>query len=114
MLWLQDIENELRNLTSFNKFWINQTGRSWTDYIYGNEPMDILIDEAQMLYGHVPFFWNNLKGLMQRASHNKKPLLRVLLLSMYGEPRNSGNNSTPIDFPVTLGLEYLRLSRVEY
>ncbi|CAI2174979.1 9423_t:CDS:2 [Funneliformis geosporum] len=88
MLWLNEIDL-LSSPTSFDDYWKSQIGRTWTDCINGNESMNILIDEVQILYGHIPFFWNNLKGLMQSAQKN-------------------------INFSVSIGLKYLRLSWVEY
>ena len=69
----------------------------------------MLIDEAQILYSRVPFFWKSLKRIQdEHHSH-----LHVLLLSMYGEAHGA-QISTPIEFPAALGLNDMRLPHDEF
>ncbi|CAG8601911.1 11686_t:CDS:2 [Ambispora leptoticha] len=95
---------------SFDTFWEERTGTKWTDCYNCSVIMYVLIDEAQILYGKVTFFWNRLKLLMQHNTSNCN--LRLMLLSMYDDPTNI--EGTPITFNATLGLEDLRLLSNEF
>src|SRR6185312_10496656 len=70
----------------------------------------VLIDEAQILYGKVTFFWDRLKLLMQHNTSNCN--LHLMLLSMYDDPTNT--EGMPITFNATLGLDDLRLLSNEF
>jgi len=43
---------------SFDTFWEECTGTRWTDCYNCNVMTYVLIDEAQILYGRVTFFWD--------------------------------------------------------
>ncbi|CAG8676546.1 3725_t:CDS:2, partial [Paraglomus brasilianum] len=73
---------------------LTEAGISWSSCVNTEVQTDILVDEAQILYRHAPWFWSCLKILIQ----GKNSLMCVLLVSMYGEL--SGNCvGTPITFP---------------
>ncbi|CAG8487133.1 7446_t:CDS:2 [Paraglomus occultum] len=106
---IQESEKHFSSEEAFDAFWIAEAGISWSSCVNAEVQTDILVDEAQILYRHAPWFWSHLKILMQ----GKNSLMRVLLVSMYGEL--SGNCiSTPITFPQSLGLDDLRLPRREF
>jgi len=106
---IQESEKHFSSEEAFDAFWIAEAGISWSSCVNAEVQTDILVDEAQILYRHAPWFWSRLKILMQ----GKNSLMRVLLVSMYGEL--SGNCvSTPITFPQSLGLDDLRLPRREF
>ena len=111
MLRLVGQERELEHADYFNEFWKERVKTTWTECSDCEAQTDIIIDEAQVLYDKVPFFWARLKSLMQADGRN--PNLRVLLLSMYGDRCLLGI-ATPLDFPSTLGLDDLRLLRPEF
>jgi len=71
----------------------------------------IIIDEAQLLYslGADHPFWRQIKRIRQEDGG-----CCVLFLGMYGESRDGYLTSTPITFPLVLGLETLRLTREEF
>ncbi|RUS29082.1 hypothetical protein BC938DRAFT_481083 [Jimgerdemannia flammicorona] len=78
----------LQDATSFDSFWENDedVNESWTNLLSSKVPTDIIIDEAQILYGaNVPFFWEALKTIKAESGRRKKdkgiPKLRVLLLT---------------------------------
>ncbi|RUP45803.1 hypothetical protein BC936DRAFT_147715 [Jimgerdemannia flammicorona] len=101
----------LKDEINFDAFWTRLVGESWTDLLNCKMPTDVIIDEAQILYGtRVPFFWAGLKELKAEKSN---PNLRVFLLSMY-DNQQVASRATPIDFPKALGLDDLRLLRNEF
>ena len=100
------------NANSFDDVWEKVVGESWSNCCACTVPTDILIDQAQNLYGKADFFWRDIKGLL----HNPNPNLRVLLISMYSDRLGVMRDDLyiPIDFPSALGLEWLRLKRAEF
>jgi hypothetical protein len=109
---------EINSHHGFNAYWTRNCAKSWEACMNGNRQLDIIIDEAQVLYPQEPpFFWNDLKRLNQQITldltRGGHPRIRVLLLSMYGEP--SGQDiKTPIDFQDSLGIKNLRFTEREY
>ncbi|CAG8456542.1 7508_t:CDS:2 [Ambispora leptoticha] len=78
-----DCKWALQSDAKFDIFWKEETGRTLGGFVRGSTQMDIIIDEAQILYGNViPYFWFILKDL---KSGTRNPHLRVLLIGMYGE-----------------------------
>lgn len=80
-------------------------GRRILDRLHSTVPIDILIDDAQPIYKEA----NSLERYQILEGQN--PKIRVLLLSMYSDRPDA---YTPLDFPNTLELEYLRLRRIEF
>ncbi|CAG8648725.1 10516_t:CDS:10, partial [Ambispora leptoticha] len=113
MLSMQELITDM-DAVAFDAFWKFHAGLTWTDCTTCESPINVLIDEAQILYGGVSFFWTALKRLMNPRFTN--PYLRVLL-SMYGDAgvvTDTISTATPIEFSATLGLDDLRMTRDEY
>lgn len=91
----------------FDNFWLEKLGpkeprMTWTQcYKSTGVGLDIIIDEAQTIYGKVPFFWEKLKELQGLKDSG----IRILLLSAYGKPTH--DLGTPLEFKNTLGLDQL-------
>jgi len=101
-----------RDIQSFDNFWMTSVGISWTQCANSNEPIDIMLDEVQMIYGLAGFFWAKIKLLMQTGTRNKN--VRILLLGMYGDTDSIGTTATPVQLKYTVGLNTLRLRSDEY
>ncbi|KAF0501901.1 crinkler family protein [Gigaspora margarita] len=96
----------MENNESFDSFWKEQVGETWTNCLQCKTPTDVLIDEAQILYGKATFFWTAIKSLQDRPNSN----LRMMLLSMYSDcpTINGGSHYIPVKFGHVLGMEQLR------
>ena len=103
--------------TKFDAAWVKLAGKSWSDCINFDErgvdnPIIILIDEAQILYGKLDFFWTNIKALQDGFLWENLPL-RLLLFSMF-DGRYAPSTATPVDFRNPLGLDDLLLMPAEF
>jgi hypothetical protein len=114
MLNLQTLDGK-KDAEAFDAYWKESGAEmTWTACVECKTPTDVLIDEAQVLYGSVTFFWNKIKYIKQRKSYY--PYLRVLFLSMYGYSGVGTADAayTPVDFDSALGLDDLRIRRDEF
>ncbi|CAG8453033.1 4396_t:CDS:1, partial [Paraglomus occultum] len=99
------------NENLFQHYWKERVGHTWDEIIRWTEPTEIIIDEAQIIYGDcAPFFWGDLKELMSTPWENIT--LRVLLLATYDPALNS--QPSPVHFTNTLGLDALRITSDEF
>ena len=71
--------NVMNDQESFYHIWENLTGESWDSFRSCEVLTDVLIGEAQILYGTAKYFWQRIKDLTTSPNNN----IRVLLLSMY-------------------------------
>ncbi|RUS18263.1 hypothetical protein BC937DRAFT_88980, partial [Endogone sp. FLAS-F59071] len=103
----------LKDITidSFDAYWADFIGRPWTECLNSQTQLDILIDEAQILYSGADFFWQYVKKQQQAAICNFN--VRMLLLSMYDDHPDA-TTATPVKFNEALGLDDLRLPRSEF
>ncbi|CAG8556950.1 38936_t:CDS:2 [Gigaspora margarita] len=106
------VSGYMENNESFDSFWKEQVGETWTNCLQCKTPTDVLINEAQILYAKATFFWTAIKSLQDRPNSN----LRVMLFSMYSDclTINEGSHYIPVEFGHALGMEQLCLKRNEY
>ncbi|CAG8544210.1 9903_t:CDS:1, partial [Ambispora leptoticha] len=78
----------LHNNKTFDAFWRKEVQCTWSECANSNDPIFVLIDEAQILYDGdgTLAFWNDMKYY----TDHPKDGLHVLLLCMY-EDRNPGS-----------------------
>lgn len=91
---------------SFNHFWVEKVGKTWTEISKSEKATCVIIDEAQIIYGDgAPFFWGTIKDFLSSETHsNLGQNLRFLFLGTYHPTL-----VTPITFTHTLGLNDLLL-----
>ncbi|CAG8601206.1 8855_t:CDS:1, partial [Paraglomus brasilianum] len=92
----------------FDEFWKLKIGSTWMSISSSIMPTRIIVDEAQVIYGGVQFFWGTLKVLSSTLGQHD---IRVLLLGTY---HPTYNIVMPMTFPDALGLSSLRLTQGEF
>ena len=93
----------------FADVWKQVTGSSLSYYSNCRYRTDILIDEAQILYGKVNSFLRGIKAVVDHSNAR----IRVLL-SMRSDLPPGGDHYPPLDFPTSLGLDWFCLKRKEF
>ena len=68
---IQESENHFSSKEAFDAFWIAEAGISWSSCFNTKVQMEILVNEAQILYRHVPWFWSHLKNLLRQAESDE-------------------------------------------
>ncbi|CAG8637315.1 3156_t:CDS:2 [Paraglomus brasilianum] len=103
------------NENFFQNYWKSRVGHTWDEVIRWTEPIKIIIDEAQIIYGDcAPFFWGDLKELMSTPWRNTT--LQMLLLAIHDPTYDPTLNSQliPIHFANILGLDALHMTSNEF